>query len=69
MHASSCLQQRRLASAFASGQWQRNTHVTRLFLITEKHPQRLGRDRPPPKVQGGGPWTDSLIQHCDWLPI
>jgi hypothetical protein len=39
-------------------------------LFTEKHPQRFGRDRTPPKTEkNGGPWTGGLIQDCDWLPI
>jgi hypothetical protein len=23
----------------------------------------------PPKAENGGPWTDGLIQDCDWLPV
>ena len=28
----------------------------------------LGRGRTPPKSENGDPWTDGLIQNCDWLP-
>jgi hypothetical protein len=39
-------------------------------LFTENHPQRLGRDRPPPKTEkNGGPWTDGLIQNRNRLPL